>query len=806
MNIELIDISKSFAGDRPILNELSASFDRGLIAISGPSGSGKTTLARLIVGEESPSSGEVLIDGLSVRTLGAVVYRKIAYVPVDPPVFGMLSVDENLALILKERKKRKELLTRLGLSKLAKRKAAILSKGETARLGILLGLAREGEALLLDEPTANLDEENAEAVFTLLSEEAHRRLVIVFTHDEKRAKERADHAYRLEGGKLVLVKEKAPLASSAPHSISGMRGALGPYFKIGFRIATRKPLAYGIATFLLFLSMGISSFCFTLMFTDGRATFEKAFALPEYSHVSITFDDAKLEGSFGNPSSFLKAFPGEAVEMRPLFVKGNGSNREEVYAVEEGEAEDLGFPHREEGDSSHLSIVEKIGDFSIVDTITVETLTPVSFLERLHVDTGIAYEAGDILPLCFDERKSFVEVEFVLAGTYEFDFHVPAGERGYKKEPPLLLPDDFFEKIASHRGLDLLDFGYGADSLQMDLEEFAAEEGIGEEIPNISSILQRPYLGMDCLPLPFREEGEELDPEEPLVLYAGKLPKESGELLVPVRSLYEFFAHADNGAFASYFREKGTGFSLPFSPMGIEEAKIVGYYVILGPAVVDESGNYVEDEYGTPKRPYVYADEAPIILSADDMEKARDYVIEDGWNPAALETAYLVKGSLLGEWAEELGLLGSDYLVNYLGNRFDYTYAFVEARLLSLLSGLLLVIVGLAGILTSFIYLLRSAKESAADRELLVKMGQGKASLILSVGASLTLILPALLLGLPLGLLGVYLLAKSFVADGLFPVAMVVSYPLGILLTLALSLVLELLLFASSNSWGKKHG
>lgn len=807
MNIELKNVSKSFEEERPLLRDASLSFERGLTAVCGPSGSGKTTLARLIMGEEASDGGSVLVDGFSPRSYGEKIYRLISYVPVDPPVFGMLSVEDNLALFVGDASKRKAYLSALGLLAFRKRKAAFLSKGEAARLAILMGLSRPGDALLLDEPTANLDEENAELVFSLLAEAAKSKPVIVLTHDEKRATAFSDRAYLLKEGKFTLLSQKERLdekrRETKEETTSSRGRTLWPYFKMGFKIALRKPLAYGISSFLLFLSLAVSSFGCTLLSSDPEATAKEAFALPEYSHLSIDFDNAELSASYGSPRGLMDAYHGEVLPLRTLYVKGSSSSYLEALAVEETPAREMDFLSSET-DGSPLSIKEKTGAFSIVDSLEVETLAPETFLNHLSKKTGRSYQEGDSLPLSFDEEVSFVAIDFVLKGTYERDFNAKDDSSSFQEEAPLILPDGAYERIASARGLTLEGFGFGAGDLEDSLSSYEEVNHLEAQIPYVTSLLQRPYLGRDGLGLPFFEEGDALDPKEPLVLYVGELPDESGELMVPDRSLYNFFAEALEGPFAPYFEENGTAFAVDLPFLDTDEARIVGYYTILGPAIVDENGNYVMDDFNTPKRPYVYPDEAPVLLCPADYEKAVSYYVDDGWGVTGLESCFLVKGPFLSEHLSDFGLLSGEGPATNIGNRFDYAMPFTYSRLFGFLSTLVLFAVGLAGFLTSFIYLLRSAKESAAERELLIAMGQGKDGLLLSLGASLFLAIPPLLVGLPVGLAAAAFFAASLVTPT-FPLPMVVYYPLGILLALLLDALLVGLFFLASNSWRKKN-
>ncbi|MBP5294548.1 MAG: ABC transporter ATP-binding protein [Lachnospiraceae bacterium] len=198
------------------LRNISCSFEAGeMCAVMGTSGSGKTTLLSLMAGLDVPTSGEVLLDGVSTSSMDLSRYRreKIAVIYQDFRLFPLLTVQENVMYPMelrgmktrKARDRAAELVARVALPESAlDRFPAMLSGGEQQRVAIARALGMETKVLLADEPTGNLDTKNSEAIVEILKELAHKEgyCVVVVTHDEKIGQE-ADRLLRLRDGEIV---------------------------------------------------------------------------------------------------------------------------------------------------------------------------------------------------------------------------------------------------------------------------------------------------------------------------------------------------------------------------------------------------------------------------------------------------------------------------------------------------------------------------------------------------------------------------------------------------------------------------
>ena len=197
------------------LRGLSLSFEPGkLYALVGRSGSGKTTLLSLMAGLDLPTGGEIDFEGKPLSGLDRDLYRRddVAVIYQSYNLLPLLTVEENVAfpLELKKlpreeiRKTAQEQLRLVGLDEgYFKRLPAMLSGGEQQRVAVARALAAQARVILADEPTGNLDTDNASKVIELLRTLAHEQgvCVIVVTHDLSIA-DRADAVFRLKDGQL----------------------------------------------------------------------------------------------------------------------------------------------------------------------------------------------------------------------------------------------------------------------------------------------------------------------------------------------------------------------------------------------------------------------------------------------------------------------------------------------------------------------------------------------------------------------------------------------------------------------------
>ena len=185
-----------------------------LYALVGKSGSGKTTLLSLLAGLDTPQSGDIMVNGQSLREIDVDIYRRkqASVIYQSYNLFPLMTVCENVMYPLKllrhsdadAKKEAQIVLEKVGLGESYwKRLPAMLSGGEQQRVAIARTLAVHAQIVLADEPTGNLDTENSSQIIQLLSKLAHEETccVVVVTHDLEVAKA-ADVVFRMDSGRI----------------------------------------------------------------------------------------------------------------------------------------------------------------------------------------------------------------------------------------------------------------------------------------------------------------------------------------------------------------------------------------------------------------------------------------------------------------------------------------------------------------------------------------------------------------------------------------------------------------------------
>lgn len=204
---------------RTVLDGVSFEVRRGeLVIVRGPSGSGKTTLLAIVGAMLSPTSGEVHLEGEPTSRLrethrAEIRRRKVGFVFQDLQLLDGLSALRNVLLpkvpdgvTAADERRARALLEQRGLGALADSKAKGLSGGERQRVALCRALVNDPSLLVLDEPTAHLDDAHAAAIAEELAQLANEgRAILVATHDARIAgSPGVTRVLDLVGGKLTV--------------------------------------------------------------------------------------------------------------------------------------------------------------------------------------------------------------------------------------------------------------------------------------------------------------------------------------------------------------------------------------------------------------------------------------------------------------------------------------------------------------------------------------------------------------------------------------------------------------------------
>ena len=222
--INLINISKKYYNNKSIkvLNNLNFTFALGKIySIIGPSGSGKSTLLNILSLIDSPTSGYIKILNNKINFSNKINNdqirsEKIGIIYQDKNLLNDFTALENVyfpKLLLTNNKKQsvneaKRIINKLGLSSRINHYPSELSGGECQRIAISRALINEPQIILADEPTGNLDIENAKEVFKLLFDLKNKNRVIIFATHNRYFANMADCKIQMIGGKMKITNAR----------------------------------------------------------------------------------------------------------------------------------------------------------------------------------------------------------------------------------------------------------------------------------------------------------------------------------------------------------------------------------------------------------------------------------------------------------------------------------------------------------------------------------------------------------------------------------------------------------------------
>ncbi len=214
----LNNVYKSYDKEKTfVIHNLSVSFNQGdFIAIIGKSGSGKTTLLNILSTIDLPDRGLYVfndqnLNKMSLNDLALFRNKHIGVVFQEYNLIPEYTVRQNILLPtvflkMKQTNTLDEIVEKLGIAHLLDKKAKLLSGGEQQRVAVARAIINKPSLVLADEPTGNLDPENAEQLYEMLKDINHTgTTVIIVTHNMAMA-ERFNTIYDLKSGQLHKLK------------------------------------------------------------------------------------------------------------------------------------------------------------------------------------------------------------------------------------------------------------------------------------------------------------------------------------------------------------------------------------------------------------------------------------------------------------------------------------------------------------------------------------------------------------------------------------------------------------------------
>ncbi len=211
--IQTINLTKQY-GELTAVNNLNLTINEGeLFSLLGVNGAGKTTTIKMLSCLISPSSGDAILFGDSVKSNSQAVKQKINLSPQETAVAENLTVLENLQLIagiygqnsITANKNAIEMIERFGLSDVINKKSKKLSGGMQRRLSIAMALITEPKILFLDEPTLGLDVLARRELWHLVKSLKGNITIVLTTHYLEEVEELSDRIGVMKNGELAMV-------------------------------------------------------------------------------------------------------------------------------------------------------------------------------------------------------------------------------------------------------------------------------------------------------------------------------------------------------------------------------------------------------------------------------------------------------------------------------------------------------------------------------------------------------------------------------------------------------------------------
>jgi len=228
--IETQELIKSFGSHRA-LRGVDLKVRRGeSVVIFGPNGAGKTTLIKILATIMNPTSGKLLVDGLSPSDSAEKIRSRIGVITHQTFLYSTLTAYENLEFycrlydVPRPRERIEEMAAVVAMTSRLHDRVGTLSRGMQQRFSIARALLHRPAVMLLDEPETGLDQQAVEILREALrAEEGGQRTVVLTTHNLERGLELSDRVLILSRGRVVFEKTTAGL------DLAGLREAYHEY-------------------------------------------------------------------------------------------------------------------------------------------------------------------------------------------------------------------------------------------------------------------------------------------------------------------------------------------------------------------------------------------------------------------------------------------------------------------------------------------------------------------------------------------------------------------------------------------------
>ena len=306
--------------------------ETGIVAVSGESGSGKSTFLKLLAKLDSPTEGEIIIDGKNTSEydldeMDLYRFNNISFIYQDFNIIESMNVLQNVMLPLLirnyEYKVAKEkailLIEKVALKDLIYKNCNKLSGGEKQRCAIARALASETKIIACDEPTANLDSDNAKEIIRILSELSKDRLLVIVTHNYEEIKDYATKRIVFKNNELILDEKLTEIRESKSIDISFNPITKKNIFKLSF---VKSFLSISKACIMIFTSIILTSLIFITFIAENKSLnswkYNNHFVNPLANSIYVLANEGKeIDMSLFNKFDSYNLNPSE--EMRSTY-------------------------------------------------------------------------------------------------------------------------------------------------------------------------------------------------------------------------------------------------------------------------------------------------------------------------------------------------------------------------------------------------------------------------------------------------------------------------------------------------------
>ena len=428
--MEVRNLSKVYRTEYELvhaLNNMNLVFPKhGLVFIVGVSGSGKSTLMNMLSGVDTPTEGEVIIDGKSLfaqnkKELFGYRNSYVGLIFQDYNLIEDMNVYDNIKLPLellgiKDFSVIDEILKKVDIEDIKYSSVNEISSGQMQRVAIARALVKDSAVILADEPTGNLDSKNTKIVMDLLKEISKDRLVVVNTHDDDAAHEYGDQIIEIEDGRILENKvQDESINTELP--VNRSTDFIQP--KIGFK----KQLSF--TKNFIFSNIGRSLTILILMILISFI----GNILCGYVFFNIEKSYTTYQDEYG--SEFIKladTYSGYTVNYNvdhyiDLFEKYYDSNLIEVYGINYYTNKDDSIEEDNFYKAEVTNLIIDDGSFEYIDGVSPNSKYPdvaQIAITDYYVDCYAYYNDGEILDIGDTIRLN--GVQFTICGIVDTSY------------------------------------------------------------------------------------------------------------------------------------------------------------------------------------------------------------------------------------------------------------------------------------------------------------------------------------------------------------------------------------------------